>query len=260
VSVAGAFFPAAALAIERSSNVYWLRRDRRELWFEARGFDPDGGGGGGWSKVASDAAWIASVGDAIALLAGDAVTAFTPVAARQLFAAEGLGEALAVARAAVVDPVARRVYVATAGAVVAVDAAGPGMGDAVTVAPIAARALALSSDRRRLYAATANAIACVSEGFVEDVVELPAGLVIGAIASSPGGLVATTVASPGAAPQLVGVNLRHGSLHVLRALPGELAGAPVVADHAGGLTLAAPDRLYRCGFDGSGLAICLAPD
>jgi hypothetical protein len=260
--VIGPGLPPAALAIDRSTNVAWLRRDARELWFEARGFDPDpdAGGAAAWTRVATDAAWLVSAGDAVALLAGDAVTAFTAAAARPLFAAPGLAAALAGARAAVVDPVARRVLVATDAGVIAIGAAGT-----ASIAPLPARALALSSDRRRLYAATDAAIWCVAlpGGEVTEVVAIPDGATVTAMASAPAGL-AATVTVPGrdaaaAAAALVGINLRYGSWHPLRALPAELAGAPVVADHTGGLTLAAPARLYRCGFDGGDLAVCFAP-
>ena len=58
---------------------------------------------------------------------------------------------------------------------------------------------------------------------------------------------------------LLGINVRHGACRILCPLPAELAGAPVVADHTGALTLAAPDRLYRSEFDGTGLAVCFTP-
>jgi hypothetical protein len=243
--------PAAALAIERSSNVYWLRRDRRELWFETRGFelvDP------GWSRLATDAAWIASAGDAIAVLEPDGVTAFTAVGARPLFAAPGLGAALADALAAVVDPVRRVVYVATPGAIVEVGTAG-----VTRVAARTARALALSTDRRRLYAATDVALDCVTldDHAVTEVAALPASTHVAALASSPMGVAATATLPTG--PALLGISPRFGSCTVLAALPADLAGAPVVADHTGMLTLAATDRLYRCGFDGSELGTCFTP-
>lgn len=243
--------PTAALAIERSSNVYWLRRDRRELWFETRGFelvDP------GWSQLATDAAWIASAGDAIAVLEHDGVTAFTAVGARPLFAAPGLGAALADALAAVVDPVRGVVFVATPGAVIAI-----GGGGATRLAARTARALALSTDRRRLYAATDAAIDCITldDASVVEVAALPPSTHIAALASSPMGVAATATLPTG--PALLGISPRFGSCTILGALPAELAGAPVVADHTGLLTLAASDRLYRCGFDGSELGICFTP-
>ena len=243
--------PTAALAIERSSNVYWLRRDRGELWFETRGFELVDAG---WSRLASDAAWIASAGDAIAVLGADEVTAFTAVGARPLFAAPGLGALLADALAAVVDPVRGVVYVATPGAIVAL------AGGAVTsIAPRTARALALSTDRRRLYAATDTAIDCVTldDGAVDEVAALPAHTHVGALASSPMGVAATAIVPSG--PVLLGISPRFGSCTLLGALPAELASAPLVADHTGALTLAGPDRLYRCAFDGSELAVCFAP-
>jgi hypothetical protein len=241
-----------ALAIERTSNVYWLRRARGELWFEDRGFDPLPDAG--WTRLATGARWIASGGDAIAMLEDDAVTAFTAALARPMFRAPGLGAALAGAAAAVVDPVRHRVYVATPTAIVAIDEERT-----AAVAPVAARALALSADRRRLYAAGARAIACITldDGAVADVADVPGGGAVGGLATSPSGLIATVVGPGGAA--LVGITLRHGACRTLRALPAELAGAAVVADHTGGLTLAAPDRLYRCEFDGSDLAVCFAP-
>jgi hypothetical protein len=241
-----------ALAIERTSNVYWLRRAPGELWFEDRGFDPLPDGR--WTRLATGARWIASGGDAIAMLEDDAVTAFTAALARPMFRAPGLGAALADAAAAVVDPVRRRVYVATPTAVVAIDEER-----AATVAPLAARALALSADRRRLYVAGARTIACVTveDGGLEDIADVPGGGAVGGLATSPSGLVATVVAAGGAL--LVGITLRHGAVRTLRALPAELAGAAVVADHTGALTLAAPGRLYRCGFDGADLAVCFQP-
>ena len=246
--------PPSALAIERTSNVHWLRRDRGELWFEGRGFEPDAGGAPSWSRIASDAAWIASAGDAIALLGGDTIAAFDGVVVRPLFAAPGLAAALAGARAALVDPVRRCAYVAGPDAIVAYGADAPR-----PLAPLAAVVLALSNDRRRLYAATATAIACIAtdDGTVNEVAALPDGTALTALATSPAGLVGTCVGARTAA--LVGVNLRHPSCRVLRALPAELAGAPVVADHEGTLTLAAPDRLYRSGLDGRDLEVCFEP-
>jgi hypothetical protein len=243
--------PAAALAIERSSNVYWLRRDHGELWFETRGFEVVDAG---WSRLASAAAWIASAGDAIAVLGADEVTAFTAVGARPLFAAPGLGAALADALAAVVDPVRRVVYVARPGAIVAL--AG---GDTTEIAPRTARALALSPDRRRLYAATDTAIECVTleDGSIAQAAALPAHAHVAALASSPMGVAATAILPSG--PALLGISPRFGSCTVLAALPAELAGAPLVADHTGTLTLAASGRLYRGAFDGSELAVCFEP-
>jgi len=249
--VSASSLPTAALAIERSSNVYWLRRDHGELWFETRGFELVDAG---WSRLASDAAWIASAGDAIAVLGADDVTAFTAVGARPLFDAPGLADALADALAAVVDPVRRAVYIARPGAIVELAA-----GAVTELAPRTARALVLSSDRRRLYAATDTAIDCVTldDGAIAQAAALPAHAHVAALASSPMGVAATAILPSG--PALLGISPRFGSCTLLAALPADLAGAPLVADHTGTLTLAAASRLYRCAFDGSELAVCFEP-
>jgi hypothetical protein len=188
------------------------------------------------------------------VLGDDEVTAFTAVGARPLFAAPGLGARLADALAAVVDPVRQVVYVATPDAIVALAAGG-----VTQLAARVARALALSTDRRRLYAATDRAIECITfaDGAVAEVAALPAHAHVGALASSPMGIAGTAILPSG--PALLGISPRFGSCTVLAALPADLAGAPVAADHTGTLTLAAPDRLYRCAFDGSELSVCFTP-